>query len=120
MDDIMIKQIRVELVVGLITLLWAILSLAPAQSALVDHLSDIMPGNYWSFSGFIIGTAQIYLSRNPSFLNTFTHWCVAFVSATFWGYLGIAASYAHAGTVPILIFWVTMAATLWELANVRS
>lgn len=120
MDDLMVKQIRVELLVGIITLLWAVLSVTSSQPILLDHLTGVMPSTYWSFSGFIIGGAQIYISRNHALLNTNAHWAVAFVSAIFWGYLGAAASYAHAGTIPILIFWATMAATIWELANVRS
>lgn len=119
-NNLMIKHIRIELLVGLVTLLWAIMSVAFRQPVMVDHLNGIMPGSYWSFSGLLIGSAQIYISRNPPLLNTFTHWCVAFISAIFWGYLGSAAVAANAGLVPILIFWSTMAATLWELAHVRS
>lgn len=120
MDELMVKQIRVELIVGLVTLLWATLSITHSQPSIADRLSDVMPGNYWSFSGFIIGASQVYISRNPSVLNTFTHWCVAFVSCAFWVYLGAAASYSDAGPIPVLIFWATSAATLWELAHVRS
>lgn len=116
----MVKQIRIELLVGLITLLWAGMTVVFRQPVMVNHLTEIMPGSYWSFSGFVIGAAQVYISRHPSLLNTFTHWCVAFLSAIFWAYLGAAASEANAGTVPIMIFWATAAATLWELAHVRS
>ena len=119
-NELMLKYIRVELLVGLITLMWAITSVVFRQPVIVDHLSDVMPGNLWSISGFIIGGAQVYISRNPSLLNTFTHWCVAFVSCIFWGYLGSAALVANTGALYTLLFWLTSAATLWELAHVRS
>jgi len=117
----MMRQARIEYLVGVVTLLWSLLSVLFKQPVMVHELTDIMPGAYWIFSGFLIGGAQIYIARNPDrLIGTFSHWCIAFLSATFWCYLGYAAQAVAAGVVPILIFWATAAATLWELGHVRT
>lgn len=117
----MIRQARMEFLVGVVTLLWSLLSVLFKQPVMVNELTGIMPGAYWVFSGFLIGGAQIYISRNPEkMIGTWTHWYVAFLSAVFWCYLGYAAQVVAAGVVPVLIFWATAAATLWELGHVRT
>lgn len=117
----LMRQARIEYLVGVVTLLWSLLSVLFKQPVMVNELAYIMPGAYWIFSGFLIGGAQIYIARHPErLIGTFTHWCVIFLSATFWCYLGLAAWQVAAGVVPILIFWATAAATLWELGHVRT
>lgn len=117
----LMRQARIEYLVGVVTLLWSLLSVLFKQPVMVNELAVIMPGAYWIFSGFLIGGAQIYIARHPErLIGTFTHWCVIFLSATFWCYLGLAAWQVAAGVVPILIFWATAAATLWELGHVRT
>lgn len=117
----LMRQARIEYLVGVVTLLWSLLSVLFKQPVMVNELADIMPGAYWIFSGFLIGGAQIYIARHPErLIGTFTHWCVIFLSATFWCYLGLAAWVVAAGVVPILIFWATALATLWELGHVRT
>nr|UVX62848.1 MAG: hypothetical protein [Bacteriophage sp.] len=117
----LMRQARIEYLVGVVTLLWSLLSVLFKQPVMVNELAHIMPGAYWIFSGFLIGGAQIYIARHPErLIGTFTHWCVIFLSATFWCYLGLAAWTVAAGVVPVLIFWATAAATLWELGHVRT
>lgn len=117
----LMRQARIEYLVGVVTLLWSLLSVLFKQPVMVNELAGIMPGAYWIFSGFLIGGAQIYIARHPEkWIGTCTHWCVIFLSATFWCYLGLAAWLVAAGVVPILIFWATAAATLWELGHVRT
>lgn len=115
------KQVRVEMLVGMVTLAWSIVAAVFKQPIIIDELSGIMPGAYWVFSGVVIGGAQIYISRNPDrWMGTFSHWCVAFFSCIFWCYLGMAAQAAAIGVLPVLIFWSTAGVTLWELAHVRT
>lgn len=114
------KHIRIEYSVGVVTLLWSLLSVILDQSQMLSELANVMPGVNWTLTGFLLGASQIYIARNSDkLLGTFWHWTVAFISAIFWCYLGAAAHSVSAGIIPVMIFWGTAGVTLWELGHVR-
>lgn len=119
--ETMIRQARIEYVIGLITLIWSTLSVLFSSQPMIHELTSVMPAISWTFSGFVIGGAQIIISRNPDrCINTLPHWIISFLSAIFWVYMGMAASRVDVGALPVLIYWATALATLWELGHVRT
>lgn len=116
-EETMLRLARIEYVVGIIAIIWAVL-MAAVKQPLADQLSVMAPANVWIVAAFGIGSAQIIIARHPKlFIHSALHWLVAFGGAIFWCYVATTVQTYSLSPIAIVIYWACAVASLWDLGH---
>ena len=114
----MVRFKRSDMLIGVVSLMWALLAASGTESPLIHQLSAVMPYDAWIVSGLVIGGAQIFLSTRSDLEGSNFHWWISFAACSFWCYIGVASSIVDMSLLSQGIFWITALATMKDLAIV--